>query len=140
MAYFITESCIGCTACSRVCPVDAIAGAARQRHTVNIRRCVSCGTCGSVCPKQAILDGHGKPCHAVPRAKWPKPKVNPVLCSACGICTVQCRFDCMRISDPAFHGDIHVHAELSDPVKCVGCGLCARACPLHAIEMEVLEA
>ena len=87
MAYFITESCIGCTACSRVCPVDAIAGAARQRHTVNVRRCVSCGTCGSVCPKQAILDGHGKLCHAVPRAKWPKPKVNPVLCSACGICT-----------------------------------------------------
>jgi ferredoxin len=46
-----------------------------------------------------------------------------------------CRSEALRISPPAFHGDIHVFAELFQPNKCVSCGLCEENCPLGAIHM-----
>ena len=141
MPYSITNDCIGCTACARNCPVEAIAGAPKQQHVVNRKRCVSCGVCGRVCPKGAVVDGHGNPCAAVPRAQWKKPVIDGGLCSACSMCVTVCRAQALSISPPAFHGDIHVFAMLHEPKKCVGCGLCARECPLHAITMqEVTEA
>lgn len=140
MPYFITDKCIGCTACVRNCPVFAIDGKPKERHVVNIRRCVSCGVCGRVCPKGAILDGHEQPCAMVPRAQWKKPFIDRSVCSACGLCVTHCRFGALRISDPAFHADIHVFAELRDEKKCVGCGQCAEECPLHAITMREVEA
>ncbi|MCE5189229.1 MAG: 4Fe-4S binding protein [Eubacteriales bacterium] len=136
MPYFITEDCIGCAACAKICPVLAIEGSPKERHIVNIRRCVSCGVCGRVCPKNALLDGHGNLCKSVPRTKWKKPVVDTALCSACGICVTWCRAEALRISLPAFHGDIHVFAELFQPKNCVGCSLCEDNCPLGAIHME----
>lgn len=136
MPYFITESCIGCRACARHCPVLAIDGAPKARQVVNIRRCVSCGVCGRVCPKGAVEDGHGNPCQAVPRAKWNKPAIDTALCSACGMCVAICRGEALKISPPQFQGDYHVHAMLAEPKNCVGCGLCMRECPLHAIQMK----
>lgn len=135
MPYFITEDCIGCTACAKTCPVLAIEGTPKERHVVNIRRCVSCGVCGRVCPKNAVLDGHGNPCSMVPRKQWEKPVVDTALCSACGICVTWCRAEALRISLPTFRGDIHVFAELFQPNKCVGCSLCEENCPLGAIRM-----
>ena len=139
MPYSITSDCIGCTACMKLCPVQAISGAPKQRHTVNLRRCVSCGVCGRACPKGAILDGHGNPCAAVPRAKWKKPVINAALCSACSMCVSVCRAEALAIAPPAYHGDIHVFAILKEPKKCIGCGLCESECPLHAISMQEPE-
>lgn len=136
MPYFITDSCIGCTACAKNCPVLAIDGKPKELHVVNIRRCVSCGVCARVCPKNAVLDGHGNPAQSVPRMKWPKPVVDETLCSACSICVTWCRAEALRISPPKFHGDIHVFAELFQPNKCVACGLCERNCPLGAITLK----
>ena len=135
MPYFITDSCIGCTACAKQCPVLAIDGAPKERHVVNIRRCVSCGVCGRVCPKGSVLDGHGTPCQSVPRSKWQKPVVDTKACSACGICVTWCRAEALHISPPAFHGDIHVFAVLDQPNKCVSCGLCEENCPVGAIHL-----
>ena len=136
MPYFITDSCIGCTACAKNCPVLAIDGKPKERHVVNIRRCVSCGVCARVCPKNAVLDGHGNPTQSIPRTKWEKPVVGETLCSACGICVTWCRAEALHISPPKFHGDIHVFAELYQPNKCVACGLCARNCPLGATVLK----
>ena len=136
MPYFITDSCIGCTACAKNCPVLAIDEKPKERHVVNIRRCVSCGVCARVCPKNAVLDGHGNPTQSVPRTKWEKPVVDETLCSACGICVTWCRAEALRISLPKSHGDIHVFAELYQPNKCVACGLCERNCPLGAIVLK----
>ena len=136
MPYFITDSCIGCTACAKNCPVLAIDGKPKERHVVNIRRCVSCGVCARVCPKNAVLAGHGNPTHSIPRTKWEKPVVAETLCSACGICVTWCRAEGLHISPPKFHGDIHVFAELYQPNKCVACGLCERNCPLGAIVLK----
>lgn len=52
---FIDESnCIGCTFCIRVCPVDAIAGAAKQMHTVITAECTGCELCIAPCPMDCI--------------------------------------------------------------------------------------
>ena len=46
--------CIGCTRCIQVCPVDAIAGAAKQMHTVIKTQCTGCGLCVPACPVDCI--------------------------------------------------------------------------------------
>ena len=52
---FINENaCIGCTRCIQVCPVDAIAGAAKQMHAVIKRQCTGCGLCVPACPVDCI--------------------------------------------------------------------------------------
>ncbi|MGL5893882.1 MAG: 4Fe-4S binding protein, partial [Bacteroidales bacterium] len=51
----VTEKCIGCGACKRVCPVDCIAGEKKQRHYINTKICTHCGQCIQACPVNAIV-------------------------------------------------------------------------------------
>lgn len=46
--------CIGCTLCIKVCPVDAILGAAKRMHTVINPLCTGCELCIPVCPVDCI--------------------------------------------------------------------------------------
>ncbi len=46
--------CIGCTACSRKCPVGAIAGEVRKPHKINTSVCIKCGVCRDTCKFSAI--------------------------------------------------------------------------------------
>lgn len=48
------EICIGCTRCFKVCPTDAIMGAAQQIHVVFREACTACGKCEDVCPTESI--------------------------------------------------------------------------------------
>ena len=51
----IDESrCIGCVACIRVCPVDAIVGARQRMHTVIESECTGCELCVTACPVDCI--------------------------------------------------------------------------------------
>lgn len=52
--YMINEKCIGCTACSRVCPVSCISGQVKVRHEINQNACIKCGACYSTCRFSAI--------------------------------------------------------------------------------------
>lgn len=49
------EKCVGCTACARVCPSDAIKGMPKEKHIINQDLCIKCGTCISVCRFSAII-------------------------------------------------------------------------------------
>ena len=48
------EKCIGCTVCSRNCPVECITGARKEPHIIDQERCVKCGQCFEVCRFDAV--------------------------------------------------------------------------------------
>ena len=54
VAFIDEAACIGCTLCIQACPVDAIAGAAKQMHTVIADLCTGCDLCVAPCPVDCI--------------------------------------------------------------------------------------
>jgi len=48
------ETCVGCGACSRACPSEAIQGEKKKAHVVDQAKCTSCGSCHSVCKFEAV--------------------------------------------------------------------------------------
>ncbi|MBN1969239.1 MAG: NADH-quinone oxidoreductase subunit NuoF [Candidatus Delongbacteria bacterium] len=50
----IEDKCVGCTACARVCPADAIFGEVKKLHTIDQETCIKCGACLEKCKFGAI--------------------------------------------------------------------------------------
>ena len=46
--------CIGCGACARQCPTQAIVGVIKNAHQVDPDKCVGCGSCLTVCKFSAV--------------------------------------------------------------------------------------
>jgi len=46
--------CVGCTKCTKACPVKAISGTVKQPHLIDQDLCIKCGACVEVCPFKAI--------------------------------------------------------------------------------------
>lgn len=46
--------CVGCGACARSCPAEAIHGAVKLPHAVDEATCIACGNCREVCKFDAV--------------------------------------------------------------------------------------
>jgi len=56
MQYSISETdCIGCGACKKVCPTEAIEGERKQGHRILSELCSKCGSCKDVCKVNAVM-------------------------------------------------------------------------------------
>ena len=53
--YRITDKCIGCSACSRQCPVNAISGELKKKFEIDQEKCIKCGRCFNTCSFGAIV-------------------------------------------------------------------------------------
>ncbi|MBU1672755.1 MAG: NADH-quinone oxidoreductase subunit NuoF [Actinobacteria bacterium] len=49
------ETCIGCGACVKVCPTEAITGEKKQPHVIDVEACIRCKMCLSRCPEDSII-------------------------------------------------------------------------------------
>jgi ferredoxin len=54
LSYTITDKCVGCGACKRICPVAAIEGTRKEKHRVLQEKCIHCGQCYATCKFDAI--------------------------------------------------------------------------------------
>jgi len=82
VSHAINEKCIGCHACFKVCPSDAIAGKPKELYTIDQEKCIQCGACYQICNYDAIdrvKRGHGEAVQHRARELWrPRTKAEPV--------------------------------------------------------------
>ncbi|MCA9822186.1 MAG: 4Fe-4S binding protein [Dehalococcoidia bacterium] len=140
MAYSIVETCIGCTACTKRCPTNAITGERNELHVIDATLCIDCGACGVVCPPEAILDENGDFSIGLKKQDWPKAVVIEDKCigSGCELCINICPFDALSLQHTDRIDDFFGVSTL-DPRKCTGCRLCEDVCGWDAIHIFPLR-
>ena len=138
MSYKIMESCNGCGACVRICPVNAISGDKKALHVIDKEMCIECGACGRICPVEAVRDPFGISCEMVKRSAWEKPRFDRKTCMSCRICIDACPVGCLDLSDPPGSDDPHGYPYMKIEKACIGCGFCARECPVDAVTMAII--
>ncbi|CDG65227.1 MAG: energy-converting hydrogenase subunit [Methanobacterium sp.] len=132
----IEETCIGCGACIKECPVDCIE--LEMPSPVHIGEdCVHCGKCVEVCPFQSIYlkeesfhveDGRV----LFKRRNITGPSHGEVVidndsCQSCGVCVNQCPVEAMTMENDQV---------TVDKDKCIFCGECRTLCPTRSIQLK----
>jgi formate hydrogenlyase subunit 6/NADH:ubiquinone oxidoreductase subunit I len=141
MSYRITDSCVGCGMCRKICPLACIDGRPRKLHVVDRDRCIDCGACGRICPHGAVLDNLGRRCERIRRRtlNWEKPLFDYALCMSCRICIDACPAACLDLTYTEDTQNRKVYPFLAAPAACIACRFCAEECPVEAISMKTME-
>ncbi len=137
MSFSITQSCVGCQACKKVCPVMSITGENKMVHQIDPLVCIECGACGRICPHTSVLDRNGQICSMIKRTQWMRPEVNVKKCMSCTMCIETCPVNCLSLSLPYDSRNPHGYPYLKDMKACIGCSFCALECPVEAISMII---
>ena len=133
----IPELCIGCTACSKKCPVECITGESKRIHWIDEAACIDCGACGIVCPTEAILDGAGQPIPFIKKkSERPVAIIDEVFCSGCEFCPDICPFDCLEIVRDITSPLSKSVVKMVNEKDCVACRLCEDVCQKEAITVQ----
>jgi ferredoxin len=133
MAFFIVETCVGCTACTNRCPTDAIRGVRKRLHVIDPELCIDCGACGVVCPAEAIYDDHRAVTVMLKKQQRPLAFVDELACTGCDKCAEHCPFDCLHLEADVDPDPTHFGVMRVEEPKCTGCRECEKACPYDAI-------
>ena len=136
MTHSISDVCVGCGACLRVCPVDAIEGLPKQLHIIDPDICIDCGACGIVCPVSCISDQKGVLYQFLKPRQRPRAVVHPESCSGCQYCISICPFDCLELQVKPGEAFATATSMVVRPNKCTACRLCIDVCPRETIELE----
>ncbi|WDP93236.1 MAG: 4Fe-4S binding protein [Desulfobacter sp.] len=134
MAYTISNECIGCMACAKICPTNAVTGEKKQIHAIDPAACIECGACGRVCPSRAVLDHFGLAFERIPKKEWDCPQFDLKTCMSCTICLDTCPVSAISQA-LLLKGNPHLFPVLADEALCIGCGFCAGDCPADAVTM-----
>lgn len=110
--------CIGCKACEKVCPFDAVQ-VTDNIAIIDYEKCTECGLCTEKCPTGCI-EGQLKTERAFITED----------CIGCTLCAKVCPTDAISGERKERH--------VVDTKKCIGCGACAQKCPpkANAIRIE----
>jgi Fe-S-cluster-containing hydrogenase component 2 len=123
----------------RVCPVDAIVGKPKEHHRIISEICIDCGACGRICPYASVKDPEGQLCGRIRiRSRWPKPEFDEKRCMGCTICVEACPTGCIDLKADRGTQETIRYPVLKKVHNCIGCSFCMLACPVEAIDMEQL--
>lgn len=137
MPYTTNSDCRGCTACLKVCPVNAISGKAKNQHIIDAATCIECGACGRTCQFNAVIDEIGTVCTFKDKALREKPKFDLNECCGCRQCEIACPVSCIDLKIQ-LKKDGTLYPYLKNKKDCISCGFCYEACPISAIKMGEL--
>lgn len=74
------DSCVGCGACTDVCPHGVLAMNNKKARIIDPDGCMECGACATNCPVEAIRVNPGVGCAAYIIQTWIKKDISDCAC------------------------------------------------------------